>query len=61
LIDMQRRCPNCGKIYETVLNRPEGDRRCIQDIFPDTKPWEREQLLSGICSDGCWKEYLGIK
>jgi len=55
---MQKTCPNCGKVYETVLNRPAGDNRCIQNIFPNSKPWEREQLLSGICSNKCWKEYL---
>jgi len=53
-------CPNCGKEYFTELERPAGDRRCIQDIFPDEPAWKREQLLSGICSDACWKEYLGV-
>jgi len=54
-----KRCPNCGKVYETILNRPVGDNRCIQNIFPDAPAWQREQLLTGICSNKCWKEYLG--
>lgn len=57
---MIRVCPNCGRKYNTVLDRPKGDNRCIQDIFPDAEKWMREQLISGICSDQCWKEYLGV-
>lgn len=56
---MKQRCPNCGKEYETELNKPEGDDRCIQDIFPNEPAWKREQLLTGLCSDKCWNEYLG--
>lgn len=56
-----RICPQCHKYYKPVLGqRPEGDNRCIQDIFPNAKPWEREQLLTGICSDECWKKYLKV-
>jgi hypothetical protein len=53
-------CPNCGKTYTPKLTRPEGDRRCIQDIYPDATREEREQLISGICSNKCWNEYLGM-
>lgn len=57
---MIRTCPNCKKVYETVLDRPEGDNRPIQQIFPDAPSWQREQLISGICSNECWDEFLGI-
>ena len=57
----ETRCPNCKKIYVPSLERPMGDNRCIQDIYPDSQPWEREQLLSGICSDKCWDEYIGVE
>jgi hypothetical protein len=53
-------CPNCKTAYKPVLTRPKGDDRNLQEIFPKAKPWEREQLISGICSDKCWDEYLGM-
>lgn len=40
--------------FETKYRRWKGGE-LIQDAFPDTKEFEREQLLSGICSDECWK------
>ena len=51
-------CPNCHNNYRPVLNRKHPEL-CIQDEFPNAKAWEREQWLSHICSDKCWKEYLG--
>jgi hypothetical protein len=57
---MKRKCPNCNKEYETELERPPLDTRSIQEIFPNSKPYQREQLITGICSDKCWNEYLGI-
>lgn len=54
---MKIRCPNCQKIYEPVLERKTD--KLIQEEFPNEPAWKREQLLSGICSDKCWKEYLG--
>ena len=56
---MMRRCSQCKRIYETELpERPKGDRRSIQDIFPEALPYQREQLQTGICSDKCFDEYL---
>ena len=57
---MKAICPNCKKEYETVLERPEGDERLIQQIFPNAPAWQREQILSGICSDHCWNQFLGV-
>ena len=56
---MIKTCPNCGKVYKTELERPDGDDRGIQNIFPFEPSWKREQLLSGICSDKCWNQFLG--
>lgn len=56
---MIQRCPNCNIEYLTELDRPKGDNRNIQEIFPNAPAWKREQLISGICSDECWKEFLG--
>lgn len=53
-----KRCPNCEKEYETILERK--DDRLIQDQYPNVPKWQREQLISGICSDKCWKEHLGV-
>ena len=52
-------CPHCRKVYEPVL----GERKTtllIQEEFPKAKSWEREQLITGICSDECWDKFLGV-
>ena len=54
-----KECPNCGRIYIPILVRL--DDRNIQYQYPNAPRWQREQLISGICSDNCWKEYLGIE
>jgi len=59
-IEIFKQCPNCGKVYEPVLARKHLDR-LIQEEFPDAPAWQREQHLSGICSDKCWNEFLGKK
>jgi len=51
-------CPNCKKKYKPILKRSGSESLLKQ--YPDSKPYEREQLISGLCSDKCWKEYLGI-
>ena len=55
---MKRICPKCEKIYETELERPSGDNRAIQKIFPDAEPYQREQLQVGYCSDKCNDEAI---
>ena len=50
-------CPQCEKVYVTELERPEGDNRPIQQIFPDAPRWMREQIISGICSQRCYNLY----
>ena len=55
---MMIRCPCCKKAYEPVLGRRMTDQ-LIQAEFPDAQSWEREQLVSGICSDKCWDLFLG--
>jgi hypothetical protein len=52
-------CPQCKKHYRPILERPISDIRPIQQIFPDAMPWQREQLITGICSDACWQKHLG--
>jgi len=47
-------CPVCKKEYIPVLGERRQPELLVQQEFPDAEPWEREQLLSGICSDECW-------
>ena len=52
-------CPNCKKVYEPEL----GERKTnelIQVEFSNAKHYQREQLISGLCSDKCWNKYLGV-
>jgi len=52
-------CPQCGRHYRPALGeRPKGDNRPIQEIFPNAKPFEREQLITGLCSDKCWRKHV---
>jgi len=55
---MLQTCPNCGKEYQTELDRK--DDRPIQEQYPNEPQWKREQLISGLCSDSCWDEFVGI-
>ena len=48
-------CPNCQKHYSPDLERNKDCR--IQDEFPNAAAEQREQLITGICSNKCWKEY----
>ena len=50
-------CPNCKKKYETILNEPDNDDRFIHNIFPEATREQREQLISGLCSDKCRNEF----
>lgn len=63
-------CPNCKKEYAPDLTkRPDFAARnaqwqtegnLIQTVWPEATAIQREQLQTGICSDRCWDEYLGI-
>jgi hypothetical protein len=53
-------CPCCNTHYKPVLGeRPRGDDRPIQKIFPKATKVEREQLITGICSEACWNKFIG--
>lgn len=59
-------CSNCKREYKPVLiaRDPLGFRRhqlgnVAQEAFPGASAEDREQLISGICSDTCWDEFLG--
>lgn len=58
-------CPQCKKRYvPDLLTSPDAAdknaRRAeefVREIWPDSSLEQREQLLSGICSDECWDAY----
>jgi len=61
-----KRCPQCEQGYEPTLSHNKKGMEnwkggmLIQNAFPNATPIAREQLLTGICSDECWEEFLGI-
>jgi len=52
-------CPQCGKHYLPELTERKNNM-AIQMQFPNATPMQREQLVTGICSDDCWNKFLGI-
>ena len=55
----RQQCPQCGKVYKPILMPKPGDTRLLQDQFPDAPAWQREQLITGVCSDECWERFVG--
>ena len=51
-------CIQCGVDFKPALVRPPGDDRPLQLIYPNARPIEREQLISGIGCDACWDLFL---
>jgi hypothetical protein len=51
-------CPNCKKLYKPTLERKTND--LIQNEYPQATKEEREQLISGLCSDKCFKQFVGV-
>jgi len=55
---MKRTCPNCHRTYETILNPSNTDSDSwIKNEFPKSQWWEREQIISGMCSDSCFNDF----
>ena len=61
-------CPQCHKMYVPDLTkRPDWEQKLalylggkhIQNVWPDATDSQREQLLTGVCSDKCWSDLLG--
>jgi hypothetical protein len=51
-------CPNCKKEYKPILERKTND--LIQIEHPNATKEQREQLISGLCSNKCFKQFVGI-
>lgn len=54
-----RQCPQCLREYQPALYRQKPELS-VQVEFPLALAWQREQLITGLCSDICWKKYLGM-
>lgn len=54
------KCPNCKKEYIPDLGERKHPEMLIQREFPDATAIQREQLITGICSNKCWDEFLGV-
>ena len=52
------KCPSCLRKYKPILERKTD--KAIQDEHPQATKEEREQLISGLCSDKCWNSFLGF-
>lgn len=54
-------CPNCGRAYVPLLDRPEEERLDLKIKYGLSYLILKEQKITGICSDSCWDEFLGVK
>ena len=61
-------CPQCHKKYVADLTKePDWEQklalylsgRLIHRVWPEATGLQRE-LMTGICSDECWNNYLGV-
>ena len=46
-------CPQCKKFYTPELISPPGP-----GFHPTAEPYQKEQLIIGICSDKCYDESI---
>jgi len=53
--ELEVRCPNCKKWYKPAL----GERNSSGLIPHGGTDIENEQLITGLCSDECWNQWLG--
>jgi len=52
-------CPNCKKEYKPKLTRKTNN--LIQVEFPQATSEEREQLISGLCCNLCFNQFIGVE
>ena len=51
-------CPNCNKMYKPTLTRKTN--LVIQAEHPQATKEQREQLISGLCSNKCFNQFVGL-
>jgi hypothetical protein len=49
-------CPNCKKHYKPELGERNPELLVVKQ-YPDATEEQRQQLISGLCSNKCYKEY----
>ena len=58
-------CPHCERTYVPDLaaapdfqdrKRRYNSGELAQDVWPEATLEQREQIISGVCSDRCWDE-----
>jgi len=59
-VSLGRICPVCKLYYDIELDRQLfkrwQDGAKVQEVWPEFTAIQREQLISGVCSDKCWEE-----
>ena len=61
-------CPHCHRTYLVELAQAADwigklvltETKLIQDVWPKAEMYQREQLMTGLCSDQCWTDYLVV-
>jgi hypothetical protein len=63
LKEVTKKCPNCLEEHSMMVDKNKYNRwragEKVQMVWPEMTPAQREFLITGICSDECWNEYLG--
>ena len=63
-----RWCPNCRTMQDVELSKRSdwdverkryNEGELAQHVWPDATPIQREQLVSGLCSERCWDHFMG--
>ena len=62
---MKTTCPQCKEKYTPDLISSDSygekyilwmDGTGVEEVWPDAEPYQREQLISGMCSNKCWSD-----
>jgi hypothetical protein len=57
---IETECPVCHTAYLIEVDEDKFERwqagEHVQDVWPEKSTIQREQLISGVCSDECWDE-----
>lgn len=60
VVTIPKKCVVCNKKYEVQVDAEKYNLwiggELIQNVWPEFSVVQREQLISGVCSDECWKK-----
>jgi hypothetical protein len=64
LVTIRTTCPNCHRVTDITIEAGKlqayQSGTHIQYVWPEWSPIQREQLITGMCSDECWNKYIGV-